>query len=241
MGLQPVWIIPHGLFAISVDGQEKYINFARSPLNSHSSVSLAENKYLTRLILERQGLENIPFLQPHTLTEAESFLQTHGKIIAKPVKGSGARDIHIIIAADQLQDLEISGYILEKYTTGKEWRYLVLNGEVIGVHRSEYGESVEENRPLRRISYARSTWDEALTASSLQIARTLDLNFAAVDYLIDTTGHAYILEVNTAPGLKWFHAPTSGPVTDVARLFLEALYQDKKSTNIGTQPVLAYS
>jgi len=76
----------------------------------------------------------------------------------------------------------------------------------------------------------------------------LDLNFAAVDYMIDDTGTAYILEVNTTPGLKWFHAPTSGPVVDVARLFLEAIFEDQApetTTNtespLVTPPLLAYS
>jgi hypothetical protein len=32
--------------------------------------------------------------------------------------------------------------------------------------------------------------------------------------------------VNTMPGLKWFHAPSSGPVVDVARLFLESVIED---------------
>lgn len=242
MGLQPTWVTPYGLFAILVDGQEKYINFARSPLNSHSGMSLAMNKYFTRLVLERQGLQNIPFLQAHSHAEAETFLQVHGKIITKPIKGSGARDIHIITAAKQLLELEeIDGYILEKYIAGEEWRYLILNGEIIGVHRSEYGESVEETRPLQRISYPRSAWNQTLTTSSLHIARALDLNFAAVDYLIDATGHAYVLEVNTNPGLKWFHAPTSGPVVDVARLFMEALYKDESPDVLGIQPVLTYN
>jgi len=68
-----------------------------------------------------------------------------------------------------------------------------------------------------------------LISSSLQVAHILDLKFAAVDYLVEPSGKAYILEVNTTPGLKWFHAPTSGPVVDVARQFLTAVFKDAKS------------
>jgi len=222
MSLQPAWIKPGGLFAISIDGRERYINSGRSSLNSHVGISLTGNKYLTRLILDRYNMRNIPFARPHTQEEAALFLDAHTKIIAKPTSGSGSRDIHIVTDVAQLQALVITRYILEKYITGQEIRYLVLHGAVIAVHRSEYGTSIQADRPLQRISYPQAEWDKTLVASSLQIVHALDLAFAAVDYMIDDTGQAYVLEVNSAPGLKWFHAPSTGPKVDVARMLLEA-------------------
>jgi glutathione synthase/RimK-type ligase-like ATP-grasp enzyme len=236
MGLTPSWVIPLDTFAISIDGQERYINLARSPLNSDASVSLAKNKYITRRILERHKMPNIPFSLPRSQAEAVAFLEKYEKIIAKPVSGAGSHDIHIVTQKAQLMPLKISDYILEKYVLGKELRYLVLSGRVIGVHRSEYGTSVEYSRQLQRISYPRSLWDPALISSSLRTAGILGLQFAAVDYLIDTSGRAYILEVNTMPGLKWFHAPSSGPVVDVARLFLESVV-DEVSPVASSTPV----
>lgn len=248
MGLRPAWVTPGGMFAISVNGIEKYINFARSPLNSHASASLAKDKYLTRLILARHSMQNIPFARPSTQAEAGQFLAAHGKIIAKPVDGHGSRDIHIITSITQLRALEINGYILEKYIAGQEMRYLILNGSVIGVHRSEYGTSVEETRALERLSYPQAEWDGVLMATSLQIARVLDLAFAAVDFMVDAEGNAYVLEVNTTPGLKWFHAPSSGPKIDVARLFLEALLASHRPTrlplnsvSLGASQTMAYN
>lgn len=223
MGLQPSWVIPGGVFVIAVEGREIHINLARSPLNSDLGASLAKDKYLARLILGRHKLQNIPFARPATLLEAEVFLARYGKIIAKPVTGAGAQDVHIITSAAQLRNLSIAKYILEQYIAGPEMRYLVLGQEVIAVHQSEYGTSVEATRALRRISYHESEWDTGLVGMSLRIARILGLEFAAVDYLIDDSGRPYILEVNTMPGLKWFHAPSSGPAVDVARMFLTAI------------------
>jgi glutathione synthase/RimK-type ligase-like ATP-grasp enzyme len=247
MGLMPVWIAPLDTFAIMVNGREMYINHARSPLNSATSVSLAKNKYITRRILERHNMPNIPYTLPRTNTEADAFLARYGTIIAKPVTGAGAHDIHIISHKSELAALKVERYILEKYTSGKELRYLVLNNKVIGVHRSEYGSSVAEDRPLQRISYPQDLWSPALLDLSLKIADTLSLKFAAVDYLIDASGYAYILEVNTMPGLKWFHAPTSGPIVDVARLFLESIIDNEHPDELQTpglltsSPALAYS
>lgn len=226
MDLNPEWIVANGLFVVLINGKEQYINFARSPLNSNTNVSLAEDKYLTRRILERHGLRNIPFIRPMSQTEAAAFLDVHTKIIAKPVRGSGSRDIHVITEPEQLQALKVSSYILERYVAGQELRYLVLDGEIISVHRSDYGISVQEDRLLERISFDASAWDPALVTSALNIAQVLGLKFAAVDYIIDASGCAYILEVNTRPGLKWFHAPTSGPVVDVAHQFLKAIVKN---------------
>jgi len=227
MGLQPAWLTPSGLFAIQLDGQERYVNAANSPLNPHVSVTLTKNKHTTRTILARHGLRNIPFTQPKTHEQAVLFLQEHGKIIAKPVAGFGSRDIHIVTTEDQLQSLDIAGYILELYIPGIEMRYLVLNDTVIGVHESEYGTSVQPDRLLKRISFASDEWDQGMVATSRQVARILGLNFAAVDFMVDESGNAYILEVNSAPGFKWFHAPSSGPAIDVAGLFLEAMVKER--------------
>jgi glutathione synthase/RimK-type ligase-like ATP-grasp enzyme len=189
-------------------------------------------------------MSNIPFTLPRTQAEAAAFLGKYGKIIAKPVAGFGAHDIHIITTQAQLNQLAIPGYLLEKYIAGKELRYLILNHEIIGVHRSEYGTSVEENRALQRISYPKALWDPALMSSSLRIADILNLRFAAIDYLVEASGRAYILEVNTIPGFKWFHAPTSGPIVDVARLFLESILDDlcrNVPSTVVSHPREAYS
>lgn len=236
LGLSPVWVASRNTFAIMLGKQEQYITMTRSPLNSETSAALAKNKYVTRRILERHNLPNIPFIQPAGQVEAKAFLKRHGKIIAKPVSGAGAHDVHIITTSAQLGALNINEYILEKYITGKELRYLLLDGKVIGVHRSDYGTSVAANRPLRRISYPSDSWDLDLLKLALRIADILHLKFAAVDYLVDSSGKAYILEVNTMPGFKWFHAPSKGPVVDVARLFLESIINN---THIKESPILA--
>jgi D-alanine-D-alanine ligase-like ATP-grasp enzyme len=101
-------------------------------------------------------------------------------------------------------------------------RYLILQGQVIAVHESKYGESVAYDRELERISYDVEHWDPVLMAQSLEIARVLGLSFGAVDYIIDTDGRHFILEVNSCPGFKWFHAPSEGPAIDVATMFLHA-------------------
>ena len=223
MNLQPSWIIQGGLFVISTPDGDRYINLARSSLNSDVSVSLVKNKFLARQIMQRHDLPNIPFACPQTYAEAEVFLRRHTTIIVKPISGTGAEDIHIVSNMAELQGMDVTKYIFEKYISGVEMRFLVLDGAVIAVHKSDYGISVEANRALERISYSQNDWNPMLVALSLKISLLFGLHLAAVDFLIDPQGRAYVLEVNTTPGLKWFHAPSSGPVVDVATLFLSSL------------------
>lgn len=236
MGLSPEWVVKNGLFAVTIDSAEHYINFERSPLNSHLSISLSGNKYLTRLILKRHGYSNIPFMRARTLLRAQNFLSTHKTIVAKPLRGSGSRDIHIITKESELSQLAIADYILEKYSPGKEMRYLVMNSKVVAVHESRYGVSVQEDRHLERLSLPETNWNSAIVEQSVKIAGLLGLEFAVVDYLVDSTGVHNILEVGAAPGFKWFHAPTSGPAVDVARMFLDAYIQ--KSAMVATRSLL---
>ena len=225
MGLNPSWLKQDSIFAIPTRYGERYINYSISSINSQLSSSMVGNKNAARLVLARQGLPTMAHLTPANHTEAQAFLAEYKKIVVKPLKGSNSRDVHIVDSPEQLTPFDVQHYIFEEYAPGKEVRYLLLNNHVIGVHESQYGESVAEDRDLKRISYDRTDWDPELVALSLKVARIFGLRFAAVDYIISQDGRARILEVNSSPGMKWFHAPTSGPTLDVARLFLIAMLE----------------
>ena len=247
MGLQPVWLAHDSLLAISTPLGERYLYNGKNTINSQLSSNLTRNKLATRLIIKQHRLPNIAFLNTANAKEAEQFLATHAKIIVKPITGSNSHDVRIVDSPEQLAGLDLAGYILEKYIAGKEMRYLVLNGKVIAVHQSEYGESVAETRDLERISYPESEWDSQLVDLALKTTDILGLRYGAVDYLIGAQGQVYILEVNSSPGMKWFHAPSSGPMVDVAQAFLNAMLQDYHRQaslapdTVATYPVVAYS
>jgi glutathione synthase/RimK-type ligase-like ATP-grasp enzyme len=229
MGLRPSWLKPGAIFAIPTSDGERYINYSISSINSQLSGSMVGNKDAARLVLARRGFPTMAHAVPSDHTEAQAFLTKYKKIVVKPIKGSNSHDVHIVELPEQLLAFNVRDYIFEEYAPGKEVRYLLLNNKVIGVHESQYGESVAEDRDLKRISYPRADWDPALVALSLKVAKVFDLRFAAVDYIVGPEGEARILEVNSSPGMKWFHAPTSGPVIDVAHLFLRAMLDDGRS------------
>ena len=229
MGLRPSWLKQGSIFAIPTPNGERYINYSISSMNSQLSSSMVGNKNAARLVLARRGFPTMAHLTPINHAEAQAFLAKYKKIVVKPISGSNSHDVHIVETPGPLAAFNIRNYILEEYAPGKELRYLILNHKVIGVHESQYGESVAEDRDLKRISYARTDWDPALVALSLKVAKVFGLRFAAVDYIISPDGQARILEVNSSPGMKWFHAPSSGPTVNVAGLFLLAMLDDAHS------------
>src|SRR4029078_1509661 len=74
MSLQPVWLQPGALFAVTTADGERYVNYAKGEVNSQLSSSLVGNKLKTRLILDRHDVPSIAYLNPRDHVEAQEFL-----------------------------------------------------------------------------------------------------------------------------------------------------------------------
>lgn len=216
-GLKPRWLSRQGGL-IAWGGPEKhgYLLYGHLSLNSQLASKLARDKHLTHLVLADQGLPAIPYLIPGSKEDLEAFLREQGAIVVKPVRDTKPKRAHLIRTSADLAAWEMGpGMIAEKYVQGTEWRYLVLNGEVLAVHERRYAGELNLGEE-RRISYAKEQWDRRLLELSLAIAQAFGLNFCAVDFLVTEAGQPFVLEVNSAPGLGAFHYPDAGPSLDLA-------------------------
>lgn len=221
MGLHPVWLTNYGLFSIKVNGKLFYIFYSKCILNNSIGSYLAKNKHATRVILGLNNFLNIPFALPENKEEVKKFLKEHGTLVAKPTLGANSRGLRVINSLKDIKGINLLDYIFEKFIEGKEIRYLVLNNEVLSVHEKSFEGPITNPSAIKRISYPKEAWESEMTQTALSVAATLYLKFAAIDFLIDENGKAYILEVNSAPGLRFFQHPSSGPSLDIAKIFLE--------------------
>lgn len=228
LNLKPQWLTDYGLFSIEVAGQPDYIFYSTSFLNRHIHSYLAKNKHATRTILGNHGFLNIPFALPQSFAEANAFLDEHKLIIAKPTLGSHSQNVHLIDSTDQLQRINLSENILEKFIKGKEYRCLFLKGAVIAVHHKQYDTPINDLTKLKRISFEKADWDVDMVKTTLKVAETLHLQLGCVDFMVDTTGKQFILEVNSSPGISRFHTPAQGPGINFARMLLEAVVEEMK-------------
>ncbi|MGI8420452.1 MAG: ATP-grasp domain-containing protein [Candidatus Levyibacteriota bacterium] len=221
MGLHPLWLTDYGLFSFQVEEKTGYVFYARNMFNSNLSGFLAIDKHTTRTILQQHHLPNIPFGMFSTQEEVQQFLNQHQIIVAKPVFGSTSKDVHMISNADEIPEISFEKYIFEKFIKGREMRYLVFQSNVVAVHEKSYEGLINDPAKVKRIAYPKEQWDEQLVQLSQQITNKLFMKFAAVDYLVDEDGKAFVLEVNSSPGLYFFEHPTTGPGIKIARMFLE--------------------
>lgn len=211
MGLSPKWLLNYGLFSIRFKGKTGYVFYTSTLMNSQLGSYLAKNKHATRTILEKNNLPGVPYSVAETQKQLEKFLKKHKTIIAKPTMGRGSQDIHIIKSIQDAKGLDFQSYIFEKYIKGREVRYLVLNGKIIGVNE----------KTKVRTSYPKKLWDKKISEIAILAAKNIGLKFAAVDFLIDGRNIAHILEVNASPGLNRFQNPAKGPKINLAKILLE--------------------
>lgn len=225
MGLKPEVVTPYGLVSVTIEGKNRYLFHRASNPNKLVPSRLAMNKHATRVIMERAGLPNIPFCLPANEQEAQEFLSTHKKIIVKPTKGKMSQDIHLVTDAEELAKLDITDCIFEKFIKGQETRFLVVDGKVEAVHYKMYEGEINDPKTVRRVSLERSEWDENIAKNAVQAADALGLIFTAVDFMV-TEDAAYILEVNSSPGIERFQSPDEGPAIDIARMYLVLMVRE---------------
>ncbi|MBW7943906.1 ATP-grasp domain-containing protein [Patescibacteria group bacterium] len=223
LNLHPRWLTDWGLISITVNGVEKYICMSKTVVNTQISAYLSANKSATRVILERHGLPNIPYLTPPNLEEAEAFFEEHHPLVAKPTMGQRAEGVQLIKTREELRQLDLSSLILEKYIAGPEFRYLVLQNQVIAVQQKLFDGELYAPDDSRRLSYFPLRWDPQLVDYALLVTKVLGLGFAAVDFKIDEWERPFVLEVNSAPALWRFEQPDEGPAVPVAEMLLKAV------------------
>ncbi|RDH43765.1 ATP-grasp domain-containing protein [Zooshikella ganghwensis] len=94
------------------------------------------NKHLMRLTLSQTCPEiSIPYLIPSSKQQIQAFLETHQKIIIKPIDGAGSMGVQAITALNELADIDdnLSNLVCEKYIGGKE--YSVESQSAQGLHQ----------------------------------------------------------------------------------------------------------
>ncbi|MBA1193969.1 N-acetylglutaminylglutamine synthetase [Pseudomonas entomophila] len=127
-----------GLFTLSLGGRRVRCRESLSDLTSAVSMTLCQDKRLTRQALHGVGLQ-VPAQQLAGDPEEDlAFLETHGAIVVKPVDGEQGQGVAVnITRVDELtQAIEQarrfdSRVLLESYHPGLDLRIVVIGHEVV--------------------------------------------------------------------------------------------------------------
>jgi cyanophycin synthetase len=125
-------------------GQGKYqkrIEATVTSNTSHIAVELAQDKELTNQLLADAGLPVPRSILVRSEEEALDAARRLGyPVVTKPYDGNHGRGVMLnLLSADEVRDgfkvaqAESSAVLVEKFLTGRDYRILVVNGEVIAV------------------------------------------------------------------------------------------------------------
>lgn len=190
-------------------------------VNKFSKVAQATNKLMAFRILEEAGVRIPPFTTDKAT--ASTYLENDGVIVARTkLRGHGGSGIYMLENIQAL--LGISAPLYTKYIPKKsEYRVHVVNGTVIDVVRKALDkerierEGLEIDWRIRNYSkgflFSRDLQEDGtevmntvnadVTTQAINAVAALGLDFGAVDVIFnERRQQAYVLEVNTAPGIE---------------------------------------
>lgn len=146
---RPTLYTPQAILRATKDGRELFYASALSPLASACGYLLAEDKSLTYRILEDAGISTPDFLiipaGETDLSKAEAFLRQHKRIVVKPTSARQGRGVTlnvtnklqlvqaISIAREAAFNSSSPDILVQQQIEGKEYRFLVVDGECIAV------------------------------------------------------------------------------------------------------------
>ncbi len=228
-GLRPRWESGCGLFSFPLGGKSVFVYYAKIHGNSQLGDQICRDKSLARAFLAREGFDNIPFCYSKKKTEINAFFDRHRPIVRKPLLGMRSENVLLIADREQIDWSDLENAFFEQYVEGVEHRYLVLDGEVIGVQKKPL--DPRPGHPWHKcvINLEKSAWAGHLVKEALSVARLLRMRFLAVDFIVQNDGRSFVLELNGMPGTYLFQHPHEGKQINVAEALLTSIVEKESA------------
>lgn len=220
-GYKPVWKTPYGFFTFMVNGKTKYAYQTKSIANTQLYSWLTSDKYATRVVLEENGLPNIPYCYSKNKKDLADFFDIHHPIVAKPVLGEMSKGVVLIDKKESLTTIDLKKTICEKYIEGDEYRVMLLGGEAIAMQRKELHSTKANPWAKKRINLNENEWYKEMIQLSKTIHSLVPQGLLAVDFILDKQKKIWILELNSMPGLWFFAYPDGGEPINLASRLLD--------------------
>lgn len=186
-------------------GAAKLVGKPIKVINNAKSIQLASNKLESLKVLADNDIR-VPKVYAPNKVEAENF-----PVLGRKVHHIAGNDIVLCLQKRDIPEATKLGctYFTQYIPKTKEYRVHVFDGQVIKT----------SEKKLTDPSLNKDPWiwnyDEGYTymvvkekplptvrASAIAAVECLGLTFGAVDVIVGDDGKAYVLEVNTAPGLQ---------------------------------------
>jgi ribosomal protein S6--L-glutamate ligase len=200
-------------------------------VNGAAAIRLAASKYRAARVLAAAGApvpETVLINTPDAVTSAAAAVGGFPAVV-KPVSGRQGKGVFLAVNADSLHeylagagDLK-AGIVVQRLIPPagrRDLRILVLGQQVAGASALRPVEGDFRSNFHLTGSADPVEPDAAIVSLAVSAARTLGLQVAGVDMVIDGRGRPWLMEVNYAPGFRGLEAATG---LDIAGAMVEYL------------------
>jgi len=124
---------------VTKTGKKVFCYKASTPLNTQAAVTASKNKLEVHRLLEPAGFPVPQQIRVRTFEELLPFFQDNQKIVVKPADSHGGKGVTVLPKEEELEVAfvrarkESNIVLAEEYVTGKNYRFLVLDGKVLAV------------------------------------------------------------------------------------------------------------
>jgi len=183
-------------------------------LNPVMSVAAAANKLTAFKIMNEVGV-SIPEFTTDPYEAADWFYDGHTVVERSTLTGHGGEGIYLHVpnsGEEDVFDISDSPLWVKYIKKAAEYRVHVFNGEVIDVQQKRNRKDFDTEEVNYQIRNYDNGWvfcredvdpDDTVLEEAIKAVKALGLNFGAVDIIWNEYhARAFVLEVNTAPGLQ---------------------------------------
>ena len=188
------------------DGKTKRIVGYSFSLNDSVSALIAKDKVATHLLLNNAGIPSVPhfLLRPKVPDSQKKAIQDFGKIVVKPLDGTGGHGVKLLNSPEEavawVESTEITAWAASPLIDIKrEMRFVLLDGSPLIV----YEKQAVVVDGLKMFNLGKGATPANITPSSdlLRLAAdaqaALGLRLSAVDIIETSDGVNAVLEINS--------------------------------------------
>jgi len=128
----------NGYFSLTVGARSITCRESLTELTSAIAMSRCDDKQLSIGLMRDAGLETPASRKAGSDAENRAFLEEHGRIVVKPVRGEQGEGVHVGLSTAEEVERAIddarrvcSEVMLEEFVEGDDLRIIVIDGEVV--------------------------------------------------------------------------------------------------------------
>lgn len=128
----------HGYFRLTLGGRSITCRESLSDLTTAVTMSLSDNKAVTRRVMEAAGLSLPAQREAGSAEENRAFLEAHRRVVVKPARGEQGQGVAVNLGTPEEVEAAVAKaraicphVLLEEFVSGLDLRLVVINYEVV--------------------------------------------------------------------------------------------------------------